>query len=82
MITKIVECGNIRSFNFPVVCASEKDPKLQFYATMSTHKADTIYTPGHALCCWSGIIQEKKTDLGYVHIVPDRFLLWQSVNKN
>ena len=42
---------------------------------MSTHKADTVYTPGYTLCCWDGIIQEKETDLGYVHIVPDRFLL-------
>ena len=74
MITKIVECGNIYgSFNF--VCASVKDLKLQFYATMSTHKADTVYTPRYTLCCWEGIIQEKETDLGYVHIVPDRFLL-------
>ena len=65
---KIVECGNF-------VCASVKDLKLQFYATMSTHKADTVYTPGYTLCCCDGIIQEKETDLGYVHIVPDRFLL-------
>ena len=42
---------------------------------MSAHKADTVYTPGYTLCYWDGIIQEKETDLGYVHIVPDRFLL-------
>ena len=72
MITKIVECGNILEFQ---LCASMKDLKLQFYAMMSTHKADTVYTLEHTLCCWDGIIQEKETDLGYVHIAPDRFLL-------
>ena len=73
MITKIVEFVNIPEFQ---LCVSVKDLKLQFYATMSTHKADTVYTPGYTLCCWDGIIQEKETDLGYVHIVLDRFLLW------
>ena len=68
-------CRTYESFNFPVVCASVKDLKLQFYAMVSTHKADTVYTPGYTLCCWDGIIQEKETDLDYVHIVPDRFLL-------
>ena len=51
MITKISECGNIGEFQ---LCASVKDLKLQFYATMSTHKADTVYTPGYTLCCWDG----------------------------
>ena len=46
-----------------------------FYARMSTHKADTVFTPGYTLCCWDGIIQGKETDLGYVHIVRDRVLL-------
>ena len=75
MITKIVECGNIREFQF-CLCWRER-LKLQFYATMSTHKADTVYTPGYTLCCEWYIykIQEKETDSGYVHIVPDRFLL-------
>ena len=72
MITKIVECGYIREFQ---LCAGVKDLKLQFYATLSTHKTDTVYILGYTLCCWDGIIQEKETDLGYVHIVPDKFLL-------
>ena len=72
MITKIVECGNIWEFQ---LCANVKDLKLQFYATMSTQKTDTVYTPKYTLCCWDGIIQEKETDLDYVHIVRDRFLL-------
>ena len=72
MITKIVECGNIREFQ---LCASVKDLKLQFYATMSTHKVDTVFTSVFTLYCLDGIIQKKETDFGYVHIVPDRFLL-------
>ena len=77
MITKIIECVIIPEFQ---LCL--KDLKLQFYATMSTHNADTVYTPGYTLCCWDGIIQEEEADLGYVHTVPSRFLLRYSVNKN
>ena len=37
---KIVECGNIQEFQ---LCASVKDMKLEFYATMSTPKG-YLYT--------------------------------------
>ena len=76
MITKIVECGNIREFQLSsCLCQRERFETAILWDDEYPQSKYCIHPRYTLTCCFDGIIQEKETDLGDVHTVPGRFLL-------